>query len=78
MDSKKFQNYPHATVPYPYSLELRRNKKYICSNIWHNFNRKTISTVNVKMTTLINLVQKISGPPFWKDPPLNHTTTLFL
>ena len=24
-------------------------KKYICSNMWHNFNRKIISTINVEM-----------------------------
>ena len=34
--------------------------------MWHSLNRKIISTINVKMITLINLVQKDISSSFLK------------
>ena len=49
-------------------------EKMLCCNIWHNLNVKIISTINVKMITLKNAVQKNISHPFKKDPPLYHTS----
>ena len=52
------------------SVELWRKKKINgCSNISHNLNGKIISTVNVKMITLKNLVRKSMSLPFKKNHP---------
>ena len=33
-------------------FRIVEEEENICSNMWHNFNRKIISTINVKMKTL--------------------------
>ena len=45
---------------------VEEEKINVSSNIWHNLNGKTISTVNVKMITLKNLVPKKISSPFKK------------